>query len=581
MPPLPPIEETPGSSSSSSSRGSRSGKSLRKSGARGASRYSSTKGNNRDDADAEDDYDGSADDILALLKDSSSDTEETASASTAAEGGKKVRFARSNAEHHRRVPSLHSSSLGERDTTRNNISSGGGPLSEEQSATNGSNRPPSESFDPTISRPDSAASHNHHHRPSSAVSTMFGRVDSSSNARGDARGGDNRVYDRRRDQFDNHNHATSMAPHSATFTATDDQLIESLKWRHQDEMNAIVVKHREELDRMKDNEVQAQHQANNAGLLKDAVAALQIVTADLKSRQQKDRDDELAAERTRLESLQVSLQRERERLLEVEDDERTKLMNRLESLETARLEHAQLYRKQQSELQKGRDDLERSRLEFAIRVQDTEEKLERKRESLVRDKEHLIDSKEKFAKERADFDESRRMARTELQGADALRQEFAEMQNNVHVEATRLNSLKEQLEHETKALLDREASIDARLVAAEKLDAKNAQTLKDIEARKAEYDRLSAKLQEREERLLYSSIDAMKSRYYQQAMNGMSSATHQQQHQQHQYYSASGYCSPTTNKYISSYRPPSMYPPLSPTYANTNASTKKMPERQK
>ena len=569
MPPLSPIEETPGSSSSSSSRGSRSGKSLRKSGARGASRYSSTKGNNRDDADAEDDYDGSADDILALLKDSSSDTEETASASTAAEGGKKVRFARSNAEHHRRVPSLHSSSLGERDTTRNNISSGGGPLSEEQSATNGSNRPPSESFDPTISRPDSAASHHHHHhRPSSAVSTMFGRVDSSS----DARGGDNRAYDRRRGQFDNH---------GATFTTTDDQLIESLKRRHQDEMNAIVAKHREELDRMKDNEVQAQHQANNAGLLKDAVAALQIVTADLKCRQQKDRDDELAAERTRLESLQMSLQRERERLLEVEDDERTKLMNRLESLETARLEHAQLYRKQQSELQKQRDDLERSRLEFAIRVQDIEEKLERKRESLVRDKEHLIDSKEKFARERADFDESRRMARTELQGADALRQEFAEMQNNVHAEATRLNSLKEQLEHETKALLDREASIDARLVAAEKLDAKNAQTLKDIEARKAEYDRLSAKLQEREERLLYSSIDAMKSRYYQQAMNGMSSATHQQQHQQHQYYSASGYYSPTTNKYISSYRPPSMYPPLSPTYANTNASTKKMPERQK
>ena len=257
-------------------------------------------------------------------------------------------------------------------------------------------------------------------------------------------------------------------------------------------------------------------------------------------------------------------------------------MNRLESLETARLEHAQLYRKQQSELQKQRDDLERSRLEFAIRVQDIEEKLERKRESLVRDKEHLIDSKEKFARERADFDESRRMARTELQGADALRQEFAEMQNNVHAEATRLNSLKEQLEHETKALLDREASIDARLVAAEKLDAKNAQTLKDIEARKAEHDRLSAKLQDREERLLYSSIDAMKNRYYlqnQQAMSGMSSATQQQQ--QHQYYSASGYCSPTTNKYISSYRPPSMYPPLSPTYANTNASTKKMPERQK
>ena len=578
MPPLSPIEETPGSSSSSSTstRGSRSSKSLRKSGAKGTSRHSSTKGNNRDDADAND-YDGSADDILALLKDSNSEGEETASASTAAaEGGKKVRFARSNAEHHRRVPPLHSSSSGERDATSkrssssSSSSSGGGggviPLSEEPRQ----NRPPSESFDPTISRPDSAASHHHHHhRPSSAVSTMFGRVDSSS----DARGGDNRAYDRRRGQFDNH---------GATFTTTDDQLIESLKRRHQDEMNAIVVKHREELDRRKDNEVQAQHQANNAGLLKDAVAALQIVTADLKSRQQKDRDDELAAERTRLESLQVSLQRERERLLEVEDDERTKLMNRLESLETARLEHAQLYRKQQSELQKQRDDLERSRLEFAIRVQDIEEKLERKRESLVRDKEHLIDSKEKFARERADFDESRRMARTELQGADALRQEFAEMQNNVHAEATRLNSLKEQLEHETKALLDREASIDARLVAAEKLDAKNAQTLKDIEARKAEHDRLSAKLQDREERLLYSSIDAMKNRYYlqnQQAMSGMSSATQQQQ--QHQYYSASGYCSPTTNKYISSYRPPSMYPPLSPTYANTNASTKKMPERQK
>ena len=554
MPPLSPIEETPGSSSSSSgssSRGSRSGKSLRK--------YSSTKGNNRDDADA-DDYDGSADDILALLKDSNSEGEETAS--TAAEGGKKVRFARSN-EHHRRVPPLHSSSSEERDSEEPR---------QHQKHNARSNRPPSESFDPTISRPDSAASHHDHHRPSSAVSTMFGRVDSSSDDRGDARGGDDRVYDRRRGKID-----------SATFTATDDHLIESLKRRHQDEVNAIVAKHREELDRMKDNEVQAQHQANNAGLLKDAVAALQIVTADLKSRQQKDRDDELAAERTRLESLQMSLQRERERLLDVEDDERTNLMSRLESLETARLEHAQLYRKQQKELQKARDDLERSRMEFAIRAQDTEEKLERKRESLARDKEHLIDSKEKLAQEGADFDESRRMARTELQGADALRRELAEMQNNVHAEATRLNSLKEQLEHETKALLDREASIDARLVGAEKLDAKNAQTLKDIEARKAEHDRLSAKLQEREERLLYSSIDAMKGRYYlqqqQQATSMMSSATHQQQ--QHQYYSASGYCSPTTNKYISSYRPPCVYPPLSPTCANTNASTKMMPERQK
>mmetsp|Transcript_22404 Transcript_22404/g.64317 ORF Transcript_22404/g.64317 Transcript_22404/m.64317 type:complete len:541 (-) Transcript_22404:1368-2990(-) len=505
MPPLSPIDETSSTSSiSASSRGSSSSKSQRRkrhstsySAAKGAPRgnvSSRGRGNNRDT-----DYDGSADDILALLGSPDSEVAETTSRSqpeklpengvaTAApvEGSKKVRFARSNAEYHRRAPPLHSSSSGGERDTSSSSSSGDGitPSDAEEprhyqkhpanSNTTSSDHTPSASFDPITSRPDAASHHHyhHHHRPSSAVSSIFSRVGSSSD-----RGGDDRGYDRRKGQFDDHPVASSSSTHSTINCAADAQMIRTLKQRHQEEINAIVDKHREEMERIKKNEIQAQNQANTGGLLKDAVAALHSVAADLKSQQQKYHDEEIGAERTRLESLQMSLQRERERLLEVEDDERTTLMRRLESLETERLEHAQSYRKQQSELQKSRDDLERNKLEFAIRIQEIEEKLERKRESLARDKEHLIDSKEKLAQERADFDESRRMARTELQGADALRRESAEMQNNINTEAARLNTLKEQLEHETKALLDRESQIDARLVEAEKLDAKNAQTL--------------------------------------------------------------------------------------------------------
>ena len=364
----------------------------------------------------------------------------------------------------------------------------------------------------------------------------------------------------------------------AGHAATNDHVVESLKRRHQDEISAIIAKHEKELDRIKKEKetYRAQKESMDAGLVNDAVAALHSVAADLKSQLQKERDD-LGAKQSRLDALQVSLQKERERLMDVHDDERTKLMSRLESLETERLEHAQCHRKQQSELQKARDDLERGKLEFAIRVQDIEEKLERKRESLAQDKQFLIDSKEKLAQERADFEESRRMARTELQGADALRRELAEVQNNINAEANRLSALKEQLEYETKSLLEQEKSIAARLVEAEKLEAKNIQTLKDIEARNAEHDRVSARLQEREERLLYSSIDAMKSRYHLQQ---------QQQHHHHQQQQApNGMSSVTTQQYYSadygSHRLPFMYPPLSPTSMNANASAKMMPERQK
>ena len=175
----------------------------------------------------------------------------------------------------------------------------------------------------------------------------------------------------------------------------------------------------------------------------------------------------------------------------------------------------------------------------------------------------MIDSKEKLAQERADFEESRRMARTELQGADALRRELAEVQSNINAEATRLGALKEQLEYETKSLLEQEKNIAARFAEAEKLEAKNIQTLKDIEARKEEHDRLSARLQEREDRLLYSSIDAMKSRYYVQ----------QQQHHHQQQQAPSGMSSVATKQYYSAdyggHRLP-LYRPLSPTNVNAN-----------
>ena len=525
-----------------------------------------------------------ADDILALLggsteceeddvESSHPDHEPNASApptsavlrrnhnskSNASTDGKKVRFSGGNPESHRRAPTI------QRNQSSNGGARGGSGVSQPEEARAQEQPVYTESGLPLTLSQSHATSHHPHHqyqRPSAAISSIF-----SNNG--------NRQTTLLQEDIDSNgstsNHGIDTTSNDQGYTAhgrrgghtaaTNDHVIERLKRRHQDEIDAINAKHEEELDHIKkENTIQAQKGSVDSGLVKDAVAVLQSVASDLKSQLQKERDD-LGAKQSRLDSLQVSLQKERERLMDVHDDERTKLMSRLESLETKRLEHAQCHRKQQSELQKARDELERGKLEFAIRVQDIEEKLERKRESLAQDKQFLIDSKEKLAQERADFEESRRMARTELQGADALRRELAEVQNNINAEATRLSALKEQLEYETKSLLEQEKSIAARLVEAEKLEAKNIQTLKDIEARNAEHDRVSARLQEREERLLYSSIDAMKSRYHIQQ---------QQHHQQQQ--APNGMSSVATQQYYSSdyggHRLPFMYPPLSPTNMN-------------
>jgi len=582
MPPLSPIQEAPSITRSGSTAGNSLGKSSQSS-QRKPRPHSAARGGISNKYD-----DGRADDILALLgsppddSDTSRSKESPATSdlllqnhnSNSATEAKKVRFAGSNSAH----------SPSSKVEPNDNGSNAGGTFPPEEITQEEEPRygPSSASLGPkTASLPNTTSvghqPRNQLQRPSSAVSAIFSsgnrrntllqNIDSDSS---NNRGGDDRGYacDRRV----GHNADYAVGPHSSSFaTPADDHVIETLKRRHQDEISAIVANHREDLERMKAKGAgQAQTQVD-AGLVKDAIAALHSAKTDLKSQQQKERD-ELRAERSRLESLQMSLQTERERLLDVQDDERTKLMSRLESLESERLEHAQCYRKQQIELQKSRDDLERGKLEFAIRVQDIEEKLERKRESLAQDKRLLIDSKENLAQERADFEESRRIARTELEGADALRRELAEVQSNINAEAARLNTLKEHLEYETKSLLEQETSIATRLLDAEKLEAKNIQTQKDIEERKVEHDRLSAKLQEREERLLFSSIDAMKSRYYlqqqhqplHQGPNSTSSAATQQL-QQHQYYAAE----------YSGHRPHFMYPPLSPKCMNANASAKK------
>ena len=478
--------------------------------------------------------------------------------------GKKVRFSGGNPESRGRAPTMQHN--------QSNGGASGSGMSQPEEARAQEQHVYTDSGPPSTSSQPHATSHhphpqNQYQRPSSAINSIFsnsnnrqttlfqGDVDSNGSASNN--GNDDQGY--------------TAYGHRAGHNATNDHVIESLKRRQQDEISAIIAKHEEELDRMKKEKETIQAQ-KDAGLVKDAVAVLHSVATDLKSQLQKERDD-LGAKQSRLDLLQVSLQEERDRLTDVHEDERTKLMSRLESLETERLEHAKCHRKQQSELQKARDELERGKLEFAIRVQEIEEKLERKRESLAQDKQLLIDSKENLSQERADFEESRRMARTELQGAGALRRELAEVQNNINAETTRLSALKEQLEYETKSLLEQEQAIAARLVEAEKLEAKNIQTLKDIEARKAEHDRLSARLQEREERLLYSSIDAMKGRYHLQ----------QQHHQHHQ--APNGMSSVATQQYYSadygSHRLPFMYPSLSPTSMNANTSAKRMLERQK
>lgn len=476
MPPLSPIQEVPGMSSG------RAGE--------GAHKRSSKRSGSQ------------ADDILALLggsteeddvESSHTDHEPSASApptsavlrrnhnsksttGTPSADGKKVRFSGGNPESHRRAPTI------QRNQSSNGGARGSG-VSQPEAARAQEQPVYTESGPPSTSSQSHATSHHPHHqyqRPSSAISSIFSNsgnrqtillqedIDSNgstSNHGIDTISDDQACY-------------KAHGRRGGHTTATNDHVIERLKRRHQDEIDAIIAKHEEELDRIKKEKdtVQAQKESMDSGLVKDAVAVLQSVASDLKSQLQKERDD-LGAKQSRLDSLQVSLQKERERLMDVHDDERLKLMSRLESLETKRLEHAQCHRKQQSELQKARDELERGKLEFAIRVQDIEEKLERKRESLAQDKQFLIDSKEKLAQERADFEESRGMARAELQGADALRRELADVQSNINAEATRLGALKEQLEYETKALLEQEENIAARLAEAEKLEAKNIQTL--------------------------------------------------------------------------------------------------------
>lgn len=122
--------------------------------------------------------------------------------------------------------------------------------------------------------------------------------------------------------------------------------------------------------------------------------------------------------------------------------------------------------------------------------------------------------------EKADFDERKRMAKVELLGADASRKELNEMQSKIDTEMVRLNALREQLQCQTRALLEKEASVDAKLGQVQHLEARNEQTVKDLRAAKDEHERASARLQEREERLLHSSLDAMKHRYYLQKSAG-------------------------------------------------------------
>ena len=471
MPPLSPIQEASNMSASSTRAGGTNKRSSKTSG-------------------------GQADDILALLgspkdaDDESNPSDETiASASTTSAllprnhnskshtDAKKVRFSGGgNSEDRRRASTIQpTASVG-------GVSGTPQPEAKAQEKPIYADTGPPSLFQEHATSIDQHGRRHQQQRPTSKISSIFSKGNRQ-----------NALLQEDIDSSSHDNNDRGYTPYGrrAGHATTHDHVIESLKQRHQDEIEAIVAKHEEEMERLKKEKeaAQTQKQSTDAEVVEDAVSVLHSVAADLKSQLQKERDD-LAAEKSRLNSLQVSLQKERERLLDVQDDERIQLMSRLESLETERLEHAQCHRKQQSELQKSRDDLERGKLEFAIRVQEIEEKLERKRESLAQDKQFLIESKEKLAQERADFEESRRMARTELQGADALRRELAEVQCNINAEVVRLNTLKEQLEYETKSLLEQEASIAARLIEAEKREAENIETLKDIDARKEEYGRL-------------------------------------------------------------------------------------------
>jgi len=342
-----------------------------------------------------------------------------------------------------------------------------------------------------------------------------------------------------------------------------EEQIQTLQRRHEEEIKAIAAEHESQLDRAKEKEVDAatlsrlvgpvsesaqllqalkdelveskalaeqqssklateaekelaitrETRKQEATLLKEAVNTLHMVSKDLKSQSLKERE-QLDAERSRLELLQSSLQKEREELLRLQQEERNKLMARLEAFELERRRHTEEAKRQQIDLQRARDDIKKEKSDLSMRIQDYEYKLEKKRESIAREKELLIDAKDELMRERVDFEERRRMAKLELQGAETSRKELAEMKRKVDTEVATLESSREQLQHQTRAFLERETAVDAKLVQAQKIEASNEQMANNLRAAKDEHDKILTKLEEREERLLHSSLDAMKSRYY-------------------------------------------------------------------
>ena len=237
-------------------------------------------------------------------------------------------------------------------------------------------------------------------------------------------------------------------------------------------------------------------QANDANrsILLDVVKSLNDVVERLKSKTLLERE-KLDEERRRLGFLQDKLEVERRDILQIHRHELSKLVTRMEAQLRAQEEARAILAQREAGFWEQR-----------------EETLTLNMATVKQERESLIGAKDALMRERLEFEEAKRLAKVELQEADASRTTLANARNQIDADANRLQQMRITIQHQTRLLLEKTTIVNKRLEQAKHLDANCAHTLEIIKAEKEQCERNSTRLKEMEARIVRASLDAMKNR---------------------------------------------------------------------